>query len=234
MSLDTNIYSWSDNLYGSIKRTFKWKSRDLAIYRGGKSPDIVKNTEKVFSRRELSRKHVIEMSGLSPPPVYIICLRTQFLQNRLQSTWVMNENRGKIVGRTFFWYRKNFSFNGFTTFTTKLQIFLLGTCQDLLHSMPGLFAHMDKTFCIPCQDFVHPLPGLLCPLVYWTWFYVNTITQTVSVYNKIYIFNPQNYKKSSSDSFFVHNSTRQSRLGRFWKNRVRRHISCITPWPWHA
>src|SRR3569623_1617273 len=58
-----------------------------------------------------------------------------------------------------------FSFNGFTTiFITKLQIFLLVTCQDLLHSMPGLFTYMDKTFCIPCQDFVHPLPGLLRPL----------------------------------------------------------------------
>ena len=43
----------------------------------------------------------------------------------------------------------------------KLKFFL---CQDLLHSMPGLLSHMDKTFCIPYQDFVHPLPGLLRPL----------------------------------------------------------------------
>uniref|UniRef100_A0A914C8G2 Uncharacterized protein n=1 Tax=Acrobeloides nanus TaxID=290746 RepID=A0A914C8G2_9BILA len=38
---------------------------------------------------------------------------------------------------------------------------------DLLHSMPGLFAHMDKTFCTPCQDFVHTLPGLLRPLYFF-------------------------------------------------------------------
>ena len=70
------------------------------------------------------------------------------------------------IERNKFRHRKNFSFNGFTTiFITKLQIFFIGTCQDLLHSMPGLFAHMDKTFCIPCQDFVHPLPGFLRPLV---------------------------------------------------------------------
>jgi len=31
--------------------------------------------------------------------------------------------------------------------------------------MPGLFAHMGKTFGIPCQDFVHPLPGLLRPCI---------------------------------------------------------------------
>ena len=47
-----------------------------------KSPDIVKNAEKVFSRPELSRKHVFEMSRLLPLGSGFLPPRTGLLSPR--------------------------------------------------------------------------------------------------------------------------------------------------------